>query len=473
MKRLFALGALGLLTLAGCGGGGDVTTPTPTPPTSVAYQPTAIAQWNDVALEAVRNGTLGPPAVARALSIVHTATFDAWAAYDAKAVPVSANAPAKRPAAEWTDANKSAAIGMAAYRTLLNLYPAQKDRLDSALVARGLSPETIGTTDGTPSAVGNAAAASVIAMRAADGSNQANGYADTSGYVPVNTAVQLNDVSAWQPQAFCNGRTPGFLLPHWGTVKPFAMSSGAQFRPKGPAKMGEAKFMQQALDVVALSAGLDDRQKVISDYWSDGPASETPPGHWYLFAKATAEHYRHTLDQDAMLFMAMGNAMLDASIATWEAKRAYNSARPISAVRELFKGQTIRAWSQGKGTVTMKGEDWMPFQPCSFVTPPFPEYTSGHSAFSAAGAEVLKRFTGSDANVYSATVGVGMCKADNTAPAAPVTLKWATFTEAADEAGMSRRYGGIHFEDGDLDARALGRQVADAVYRKAQTHFGR
>jgi hypothetical protein len=473
MKRLLALGVLSGLLLAGCGGGGGDVAVAPPPPTAAVYEPTAISQWNDVALEAVRNGTLGPPAVARALAMVHTSTFDAWAAFDAKAVPVAPGAPAKQPAAQWTETSKSTAIAMAAYRTLLNLYPAQKDRFDTALKARGLLPEATSTTDGTAAAVGNAAAAAVIAMRANDGANQENNYADTSGYVPVNTATQLTDVSAWQPQAFCNGRTPGFLLPHWGAVRPFALSSGAQFRPKGPAKMGEAKFMQQALDVLALSAGLDDRQKVISDYWADGPASETPPGHWYLFAKEAAKQYRHTLDQDAMLFMAMGNAMLDASIATWDAKRAYDSARPISAIRTLFKGQDIRAWAQGKGTVAMKGEEWLPFQPCSFLTPPFPEYTSGHSAFSAAGAEVLKRFTGSDATTYSATVAAGTCKADNTVPKEAITLKWATFTEAADEAGMSRRYGGIHFEDGDLDARALGRKVADAVYKKAQTHFGR
>ncbi len=472
VKKLLLVSAIALL-VAGCGGSGSDVATTPQTPPSQPYEASAIVKWNAIALDAVRGGTLGPPAVARALAITHTAMFDAWAAYDARAMPVAAD-PAKRPSAEASEAAKSAAIGMAAYRTLVNLYPAQKDKLDAALKVNGLAPEDTSTSSGTPSAVGNAAAAAVLASRANDGANQANGYADTSGYAPVNTATVLNDVNAWQPLTFCNGRTPGYLLPHWGNVKTFALANGAAVRPlQGPAKFGEPKFTQQALDIIAISAGLTEREKVIAEYWADGPASETPPGHWYLFAQSVSAHYRYNVDQDAMLYMAMGNAMLDASIASWDAKRAYNSARPISAIRTLFKGQTIKCWEKDKGTVAMQGESFMPYQACTFVTPPFPEFTSGHSAFSSAGAEVLKRFTGSEFNPYRAVISKGTLKTETNMPAQDTNLTWPTFTEAADEAGMSRRYGGIHFEDGDLSGRKLGRDVADAVWKKVQTNFNR
>jgi PAP2 superfamily len=478
MKRLqlnhlmFALAAAGLVA---CGGGGDsVGVNTPAQPINQPYQASTVVVWNSVALDAVRTGTLGPPAVARALGMVHTAMFDAWAAFDERAVAVTAGAPAKRAAAERTDAAKSTAISMAAYRVLLDLYPAQKDKLDAALKAQGLAPEMTSTTDGSLAAVGNTAAAAVIAFRRVDGSNQSNGYADTSAYAPVNTATALKDVNYWQPQTFCNGKTPGYLLPHWGTVAPFALANGAAVRPtQGPAKMGEPKFMQQALDVLAISAGLNEYQKTVAEYWADGPASETPPGHWMLFAQSASAFYRYSLDQDAMLYMAMGNAMHDAGIATWDAKRAYNSARPITTIRELFKDQTVKSWSKDIGIVEVKGQEWQPYQPCTFITPPFAEYTSGHSAFSAAGAEVLKRYTGSDNNTYTTLIKAGTLKTESNIPSKDVTVSWPTFTAAADEAGMSRRFGGIHFEDGDIVGRKIGRDVADQVWKKAQTHFNR
>jgi hypothetical protein len=363
---------------------------------------------------------------------------------------------------------------MAAYRVLLDLYPAQKSKFDVALKAQGLAPEMTATNDGSPSAVGNTAAAAVLAFRHTDGSNQLNGYADTSGYVPVNTATAMKDVNYWQPQTFCNGKTPGYLLPHWGTVTPFALANGAAVRPaQGPAKLGEPKFMQQALDVLAISAGLNEYQKTVAEYWADGPVSETPPGHWMLFAQSASAYYRYSLDQDAMLYMVMGNAMHDAGIATWDAKRAYNSARPITTIRELFKDQTVKSWSKDKGIVEVKGQDWSPYQPCTFITPPFAEYTSGHSAFSAAGAEVLKRYTGSDSNTYSSLIKAGSLTTESNMPSKDVTVSWPTFTAAADEAGMSRRFGGIHFEDGDLVGRKIGRDVADQAWKKAQTHFNR
>src|SRR5262249_40584130 len=106
------------------------------------------------------------------------------------------------------------------------------------------------------------------------------------------------------------------------------------------------------------------------------------------------------------------------------------------------------------------------------VTPPFPEFVSGHSTFSAAGAEILKQFTGSDRFDASVTVPVGSSRVEpGRVPATDVTLSWPTFSQAADEAGISRRYGGIHFEDGDLTGRALGRLVGAQVWEKALTYF--
>jgi hypothetical protein len=125
-----------------------------------------------------------------------------------------------------------------------------------------------------------------------------------------------------------------------------------------------------------------------------------------------------------------------------------------------------------QGTRRYDGGAWFPYQPPTFPTPPFPEYSSGHSNFSAAGAEILRRFTGRDVFGASVSFPAGSSRVEPGAvPARELTLFWPTFTDAADQAGISRRYGGIHFEQGDLDARATGRAAAAAAWAKARTYF--
>ena len=132
------------------------------------------------------------------------------------------------------------------------------------------------------------------------------------------------------------------------------------------------------------------------------------------------------------------------------------------------------AWGgPGRGTRPIRGEDRLPYQPPTVVTPPFAEYVSGHSTFSAAAAEVLASFTGSQRFGLSVTVPAGSSMIEPGAvPARPVTLSFRTFADAADEAGRSRRYGGIHFQAGDLDGRELGRRVGANAWAKAGGYFG-
>jgi hypothetical protein len=240
-----------------------------------------------------------------------------------------------------------------------------------------------------------------------------------------------------------------------------------------PATYPSKAYDVQAHEVLDYSARLTDEQKVIAEYWSDGPGSELPPGHWCLFAQFVSERDAHNLDQDVELFFILGNALLDASIVAWDAKRFYNSVRPVTAIRYLFRGQQVSAWGgPQQGTRLIDGKDWQPYQPAALVTPPFPEYVSGHSTFSAAAAEVLRRFTGSDHFGGSHTYPAGQSRVEPGAvPAHDVTLYWATFSEAADQAGLSRRYGGIHFVQADLMGRAMGRLVAAQVWDKARSYI--
>ncbi len=140
------------------------------------------------------------------------------------------------------------------------------------------------------------------------------------------------------------------------------------------------------------------------------------------------------------LFVALTNAVSDAGCCAWDNKRAFNSVRPITAIRTLFRGQMVRAWAGPyQGTKLIDGAAWFPYQTTSFPTPPFPEYSSGHSNFSAAGAEILKRFTHSDRFGGSVTLPAGSSRVEPGAvPARELKLSWSTFSDAADEAGLSR-----------------------------------
>ena len=277
-------------------------------------------------------------------------------------------------------------------------------------------------------------------------------------------AFQLVD-----PLRTASGEPQSFLTPHWGHVTPFALTTPDQFRPRPPILFPHPGFAREVEEIVSLSAGLTDREKMIAEYWADGPSTETPPGHWNLFAQFVSRRDGHGLDDDVKLFFVLGNAVLDVSIAVWDCKVAFDYIRPVSAMRFLRAGQFIDAWAGPfQGTQSIPAELFRSY----VATPPFAEYTSGHSAFSAASARVLQIFTGSPLLNASYTFPAGSSSIEPGAtPAANLTLRWRTFDEAADEAGMSRRYGGIHFRQADLESRRMGRQIAERVWRKAQEYF--
>jgi hypothetical protein len=144
-------------------------------------------------------------------------------------------------------------------------------------------------------------------------------------------------------------------------------------------------------------------------------------------------------------------------------------------IRYLYHGQTLQAWrGPGQGSGPIPGERWLPYQPSTFPTPPFPGYSSGHSTFSGAGAEILRLFTGSERFGASASFAAGSSRFEpGVVPSTDLRLTWPTFISAANEAGLSRRYGGIHTEQDDLEGRAAGRHVAQLAWAKSLRLFGR
>lgn len=408
--------------------------------------------------------------------------YDAWTAYDPRAAPTRDASIAKRPRHERNDTNKSEAISFAAYRAIIDLFPAEAAAAGALMAELGYDVSDADTDHARPSGIGNAACKAVLDDRHQDGSNQLGDlsggapYSDYTGYRPVNTPDMINDPNRWQPLRVRNGNG-GFVIqaytaPFWGLVKPFNPKLKTPETP-GPSVFPGAAYEAEVDRILQYSADLTDTQKVIAEYWADGPKSEQPPGHWSLFAKFVSQRDHHSIDQDVKMFFAESNAIFDAGIMAWAAKRQHGSVRPVTAVHFLKSGQPVRAWGGPyQGTQIMDGAAWQPYQAATLVTPPFPEYYSGHSIFSAAGAEVLRRFSGSDRFGASYTQSAHTSRVEPlTTPATDVTLSWRTFTDAANQAGLSRRYGGIHFMLGDLDARTAGRELGARDWHLAVAYF--
>ena len=533
------------LPVISVGGGTQTVTVNDTDPTiSVIWDRTV----QQMIIENV--GPNGPTVASRAYAMVHTAIYDAWSSYDDTAVRVSFDLEGDNAGLEAlavsTEANKAKAMSYAAYTVLSSLLPGNEALLETVMQDRlGF---TLGDDGSIEAQIGIDAAEDLMALRGNDGSNQSGGYAGS--YTPTNpNPSQINDITAWTPESIPidpEGQGPfqKFLTPQWEDVESFALAESADgetdfsatLPPPPQGFFTEAfatsvldfaaktitlsanlsldgvdyvagdtiavskdligsvinqGFIDQAMEVVDISAGLTDKEKIIAEFWEDAGQTAFPPGTFMTFAQFVSARDEHTIDQDAAMFLAMGNAVFDSGIATWHSKVEYDYVRPVRAIRDLGElgligelgvdeitgetGYVIRAWGGldetgvGRGTMTILAENFVTFQrPNSDASPPFSEYTSGHSGFSAAGAEVLLRFTGSDEFGGSVKFAPGSTNFEPGVPLDETTLSWSTFTEASQEAGISRLYGGIHFSEGNLNGQTIGRQVGADAYDLAQ-----
>ncbi len=313
---------------------------TPAEPVQAATSDNVVLQWNAAVLQGVRGSRLGPPMVARALAIVHTCMYDAWAAYDSVAVGTRFGGGLRRPPGERTLRNQVEAISHAAYRAAVDLFPGGRLAVFDPLMARlGYEPGDESTDVDSPATVANVACGAVLSFRHRDGANQLGDepggtpglpYSDYTGYRPANEPMDLggpfdpstlHDPRRWQPLRYRSVQgdlvTPAFIGPHWGRVVPFALPPDMPLRsPTGPATYGTAAYRRQALEILELSAHLTDKQKVISEYWADGPNSELPPGHWNLLDQYVSrrDHHgngRHGIGADVKMFFALNNATFE------------------------------------------------------------------------------------------------------------------------------------------------------------------
>lgn len=449
---------------------------------NVAYK------WSEAVIEGTALDTdrfkPRPTITSRYIGLIWVSIFDAWSRYDEKAIPVYLDGVERRPESERTLKNKEIAISYAAYRALNEYYFTDKQLWIDKMVAMGLDPNNESLDPTTPEGIGNLAAKMVIEARKGDGSNQygeeegsdGNPYFDYTGYQPVNTADNNVDINRWQPKYFSDGRggefAPGCLTPYWNKVTPVSMKSGDQFRPGPPPLVGSDQLKAEVAEVVELQANLSDEQKALVEFMRDGPQSVQQAGHWLKFAQAVSRRDNHSLDQDVKMFFYNQVVAMDAFIASWDSKMYYDFARPYALVHEYYGGKKITAWGGvGKGMIEMDGSQWRPYSPDTFLCPPFPSYTSGHSTISGGCAEALKLWTGSDEFGEEVELVAGyLTEPDNLGDT--VTLKFPTFSKTAEMAGISRVLGGYHIQADNIAGLELGKDVAQEAWKFYKHHIG-
>jgi len=374
-----------------------------------------VTDWNNAALDAIRAGHTAPPIASRSLAILHASIYDAVNGI------ARTNQPYLVPSAVPPSASRPAAASAAAHQALVNLFPASASTFD-ALHTAILATIPDGPQKRAGIMWGEYVANQILVARANDGFDAV--VAPPGGSGP----------GVWIP-------TPPFflpyLLPQWGFVRPFAMSSSSQFRPPGPPSLDSQRFATDLEETKELGEDVGstrtEDQTTIALFWADGPGTETPPGHWNSIAQIIAAAHGNTLEQNARLFALLNIATADAAINAWDAKYTFNFWRPVTAINFYEPGL-----------------NWMPL----LVTPPFPEYTSGHSTFSAAGATVLSLFYNGAQLPF--TTGSDFLPG--------VFRSFSTTFDAAQEAGRSRIYGGIHFNSANLDALAAGISIANWTF---------
>ncbi len=414
-----------------------------------------VLQWNQLMRETFANeaGSATPPTNSRTMGMMGGAVFDAvnsvtrsYESYLGYFDPISSGSSIDVNAAAATAAYTVMTNVYANYYGASNSYQAAFDNLYNTQMAAigGGEAKTRGME------VGAAAATAMIQARMNDGWND----------FPTYSPQPLGTIGRWQPGTTAGawGASTGtFLKSQWSDMTPFTLTSTSQFRPNGPNGFTPDNYenwvksdaytsefnLVKSIGGSSSSIRTEDQTR-IAYFWMDGPGTASPPGHWNRIAQTVSASMGLSLEQNARLFALLNLAQADTGIATWEAKVFYDNWRPMLAINT--------ADTDGNPD-TIGDMGWSPLIP----TPSFGAYTSGHSAFSMAGATILAAFFGTDDIAF-------ITESESPFLALGYTRSYDSFSEAALEAGMSRIYGGIHWMSDNLDGAALGENVANNVF---------
>lgn len=389
-----------------------------THPAFAQTQDNPILFWNSVALEAIRVSGTPPPYASRNLAMIHAAVFDAVNGIEQQYTPYHVRV------AGPPNASTTVAASAAAREILATIYPDRTKMFETqyAHILENVPKDTEAYTQ--TETYGRHVATNILEWRHEDGSDNKIPYQTEAG------------IGLWEPTF------PYFLpalLPQWESVDTFVIDDVTTIRPPGPPALNTPQYAAELNEVKALGKKYSDvrtpEQTEIAHFWEDGRGTYTPPGHWNTIAQDLARKYNVSPLNTARLFLILNAAMADAGIASWDAKFHYDLWRPVVAIQNA---------DQDNNPETHLDRTWQPL----LETPPFPEYTSGHSTFSGAASAVLSNIFGPDTPFTS-----------QASHFTSVERSFTSFSQAAEEAGMSRIYGGIHFQSANQHGLATGRHI--------------
>lgn len=378
-----------------------------------------LIDWHRLVLELVRHtATYSPPVASRAFACLGVTAHEALASGNPALVSLAgqlnglAPLPARGPGEFDAAVVMQAALAEAVPVLFGNTGPTGQ-RAMAAMARKQAAKATEGLPAGLvarSAAHGTALARHLLAWAATDGGAVIANMGFPQDYTPGGAPQD------WVPTSLIRQQQAP-LLPDWGKVRPFAMPSGNACPLPPPPAYSEAPdsaFYRAALEVRDVTASLTEEQRLIARFWSDDPMlSPTPPGHWIAILLDIATRDGLSAERLAGALTRLGVAVADGFIACWQTKYEVNLLRPVTYIRRVFQ------------------PDWEPL----LITPPFPEYPSGHSTQSGAAATVLTALFGEDFAFDDAT------HEDDGLP----VRRYPGFWAAADEAAISRLYGGIHY----------------------------
>ena len=386
-----------------------------------ATQPDQVIQWNRTLLQILQTPGAQPATVhaTRSMAITQLAVYDAVNAIEGGGAPYLPQSHAPHAA------SPTAAAAAAAHRVLLSLFPSQEAFIDARFQD---SLSQIGSGEHVRQGiwVGEHAADAILAARTHDGSG-----ATPPPFVPQTGPgeYQLTPPTFSQP-----------VFTHWGAVAPFALSSGSQFRPPPPPAVNGPRYAADFNEVKSLgtvnSTARSADQTDIGRFWGAAPVQNV----WNQIGQIAGMSFHNSLEQNARMFALLDTTAADGVIALYDSKYAYHRWRPVTAVR---------AAGNDGNPATTGDPNWTLLA----ATAPDPSYAGAHAEISQSAAVALRDFFGTDRLDFSLTT-----------PSLPgVVRSFQSFSQAADEAAVSRIYAGQHFRYDEDAGQALGDEVGDFV----------
>ncbi|MBN1816578.1 MAG: vanadium-dependent haloperoxidase [Sedimentisphaerales bacterium] len=385
---------------------------------------TEIREWNTAAMDMIKQEGISNQFGNRTMAMLHIAMYDAVNGIQHQYDPFLVRFRAPK---IWPE---EAAVASAAYEVLRKLYPLKENDF------KPLYLEQLARVPNHPRkkvavVYGQLIANYVLKWRENDGSADAAGVSYPDGTEPG----QWRRTDAKPP-----------MLPGWGQVRPFTMISGNQFRLIGPLDMAGYEYARDYAEVMDVGRKTSPyrtaEQTNIARFWPTGI-----PRIWNLVAHQICDEMDYSLLEEARLFALLNVALTDSQIVSWDMKYYYGFWRPVTA---------IGYGDQDGNDNTVEDPTWESLLP----SPPFPEYPSGHSTSCAAAATILAKCMGTDEFAFALNSEAN--------PSLPPRV-FNSFWEAAREAGISRIYGGIHFNFSNTEGLEAGRSLGRYIFENFMT----